>query len=241
MRRAPFRHGFTLVELLVVVAILALLIALLLPALQKAREVARAAVCMSNQRQMVLGIRMRAADNDGLLTSCGAGSSPHWWSQLRPYTSGMTHTNTRPPSPQIHSCPTNRIIGRNNLGELEGFHTTYLYGRWLDAEAPPNQDQFDRRGTLLTVRVADITQPLRRPMFVEATHTGGARIRRQKAYGGNWAQPRWHHAWERDSQLGWIHSDNTMNLAMADGHVERGYDTERFDWWDMYDKWEATD
>ena len=44
-------HGFTLVELLVVVAIIALLVALLLPAVQAARAAARRTQCANNQKQ----------------------------------------------------------------------------------------------------------------------------------------------------------------------------------------------
>ena len=44
------RHGFTLVELLVVIMIIAILIALLLPALAKARRLADQVVCASNMR-----------------------------------------------------------------------------------------------------------------------------------------------------------------------------------------------
>lgn len=61
------RNGFTLVELLVVISIIALLMAILMPSLQKAREQAKRIVCASNLKQMGLGISLYAIDNSDSL------------------------------------------------------------------------------------------------------------------------------------------------------------------------------
>ncbi len=72
----PFlRKGFTLVELLVVIGIIALLIAILMPALGKARSQAMEVQCESNLRQLGLGIGMYADSSKGALPLDGPDGS----------------------------------------------------------------------------------------------------------------------------------------------------------------------
>ena len=57
--------GFTLIELLVVIAIIALLLAILVPALNKAKELGKRAVCLNHTRQLTLAWRLYADGYDG--------------------------------------------------------------------------------------------------------------------------------------------------------------------------------
>jgi prepilin-type N-terminal cleavage/methylation domain-containing protein/prepilin-type processing-associated H-X9-DG protein len=59
--------GFTLIELLVVVAIISLLVSILLPSLAKAKELAKAVVCMNNEKNIGLAVNFYAEDYDDLL------------------------------------------------------------------------------------------------------------------------------------------------------------------------------
>jgi prepilin-type N-terminal cleavage/methylation domain-containing protein len=68
------RKGFTLIELLVVIAIIALLMAMLLPALEQARNQARAVICRSNLRQWGQIWLLYCEDNNGAF--CGVSSIP---------------------------------------------------------------------------------------------------------------------------------------------------------------------
>ena len=61
----PKKRGFTLVELLVVIAIIALLMAMLMPALRQAQRQAKAVVCLSNLHQWGLLWSIYTNDNDG--------------------------------------------------------------------------------------------------------------------------------------------------------------------------------
>jgi prepilin-type N-terminal cleavage/methylation domain-containing protein/prepilin-type processing-associated H-X9-DG protein len=126
------RPGFTLVELLVVIAIIAVLIAILLPALAKARTSAASVVCLSNLRQLGLLCSVYANENRGWLPSTiwpgstayyknpvtGDGSRyPAWDGLLRgrcDHWSEFTGTYSNTTADKAFVCPS-QLIGDSSI------------------------------------------------------------------------------------------------------------------------------
>jgi len=90
-------RGFSLIELLVVISIVALLIAILLPSLQSARDAAESVNCVSNSRQWVIALTTYSYDNDYLfvanyMVTNGLGSAykeMRWTQRIAPYVQGV--------------------------------------------------------------------------------------------------------------------------------------------------------
>src|SRR5579884_4104638 len=68
--------GFTLIELLVVIAIIAILATILFPVFAQARESARLTTCLSNARQIGMGLTMYVQDYDETLPMADQGNTP---------------------------------------------------------------------------------------------------------------------------------------------------------------------
>ncbi len=93
-------RGFSLIELLVAISIIALLISILIPALGKARDAGRAAVCLSNQRQLGTAMNLYANANEGFVPREGVDNPtrerPPWAVALRPYIDGSISPDEDP-------------------------------------------------------------------------------------------------------------------------------------------------
>jgi prepilin-type N-terminal cleavage/methylation domain-containing protein len=110
------RSGFTLIELLVVIAIIAILAAILFPVFAQAREKARAIACVSNEKQIGLGLIMYTQDSDeimpmgreyGTSTVTGLAINTGLPQELSPYIQKVNNVNgsTYPGGSTVWHCP----------------------------------------------------------------------------------------------------------------------------------------
>ena len=131
----PGKNKFTLIELLIVIAIIAILVATLLPALKSAREKANSVYCKNNLKTLSLAFRGYADKNDGFYpenqNNSGSSSSGNladwdWWpshvmlelGMITPTTANKSWRPTRGP----FKCPTQTKIGGPN-----GMGSNYAY------------------------------------------------------------------------------------------------------------------
>jgi len=101
------RRGFTLVELLVVISIIALLMAVLIPTLGRARKQAEAVACKANLRQWGLMLTLYAQDNHGSLPT-GWNGGTMWMVDLLRYYQGEADVCLCPTAKKfLHEIPGN--------------------------------------------------------------------------------------------------------------------------------------
>ncbi len=152
----PASSGFTLVELLVVVAIVGMLVALLVPAVQAAREQARIANCASNMRQVGFAM-MRFCD-------LNRGNWPETTHTAEPDPITGTHTKAwvYTLAPYLEDVDAIRICPSDQAGELRlaGKGTSYTMNGYLSKEARPSFDNLRKvaatHDTIVAFELAEI-------------------------------------------------------------------------------------
>ena len=127
------KKNFTLIELLVVIAIIAILASMLLPALSKAKEKAKQAVCMGNQKQIGLVITMYTQDYEGWMpvtqmNNVYAGIPyyrPNWLAKIHTYVDGKELSTTH--ISKSFTCPSSQ----SDVYTKNGDGGNYMYSVWL--------------------------------------------------------------------------------------------------------------
>jgi prepilin-type N-terminal cleavage/methylation domain-containing protein/prepilin-type processing-associated H-X9-DG protein len=200
------RLGFTLIELLVVIAIIAILAAILFPVFARARESARKATCLSNLKQLGLGMAMYAQDYDELNVSCwhSIGAQKQavdetkvcetWDRMIQPYLKSIG----------TYACPSDIGSTKADVPGMGRPIRSYCYtgsvgGGWCPWTPPRS--------------IAAIPRPSETISLIERDNCGGT------VYGPTKGEWWWCSITDSEGESDWRHN-NHMNVLYTDGHVK---------------------
>jgi prepilin-type N-terminal cleavage/methylation domain-containing protein/prepilin-type processing-associated H-X9-DG protein len=205
------RKGFTLIELLVVIAIIAILAAILFPVFARAREKARQASCQSNEKQILLAVRMYAQDYDDRLPegtfywdspdASGTNDAGPWFALLMPYIKNV----------QVLVCPSHT----SPVGDSDWTDAGGLWATWQGTSVSYAANATLSRGTML----AELIQPAEWIWLVEYD-VDASTYSSWSAYWYNGCDVKPNYAYRPWGSYAEFEHNGQMNIGFVDGHVK---------------------
>jgi prepilin-type N-terminal cleavage/methylation domain-containing protein len=211
--------AFTLIELLVVIAIIAILAAMLLPALSKAKANALQTKCLSNLKQLNVGMKMYVDDyqdktprKDSVVTTGSQGRTEDiwWWYKelVRPYMGIKIQGFLDPPLPQssnsmVFRCPKDRGWGDHNSAYAMPHYANWGldYGSYV-FNGCDNYNNDPVKTTLLDMKLSTVKHPTRTWIMSE--------------WPIHWSYS-WHKSLTGDANISY--KDAIDNVSFVDGHA----------------------
>ncbi|EDM25638.1 hypothetical protein LNTAR_25130 [Lentisphaera araneosa HTCC2155] len=233
MRKIEFRKKsnrrlttrFTLIEILVVVAIIGILASFLLPTLSKARKKARIAVCTSNQKQINSALLMFTDDNDGYVPKPSGNPDVSWDDHLSGYDGRETLTDAQKTARslakstfgddygQLYRCP---LFEDTTTANVE---MSYATSRFTAPE--PNTQWFTGQGVMgfgYAANLSDVTVPNESIMLFD--YNRSSNFTRMGRNVDNVVRATDLRNFETLQSDGMMHDFYEVNYLFVDGHVE---------------------
>lgn len=207
-RIVQLRHGhgtqaFTLIELLIVIAVIGILLAVLTPALKKAKNAARKLICSSNVRQFGIALNAYTMDHDQRLppSSCHLDAPQQYWLHV------LSHYSD---ADLLYCCPSDTskefVDWDRPLEEQDDDlrWSSYAVNSMTDPDCPLNQGRYNR--------LDQIPQPRYCVYLCEAPEHW---VHEDHLHPENWGSID-----EVKGQIAWDRHDGRSNYLFTDGHAE---------------------